>query len=104
MTIQQIKEQLLFAEHPIEKILHENNYFSVSLIGFSDGMMLREKQLENPTKLLVLCGTVKYFDVDKKITLSQYEEFEIPADVRHYIIANEKSICLLTQDRMNQDN
>lgn len=104
MTIQKIKDQLNTAEQPIEEILHENECFMVSLLGFANGMMLREKRLEKPTKLLVLSGSLKYFEVDKKVTLNQYDEFEIPAEVTHYIIADENSLCLLTQDRLNQDN
>jgi len=103
-TIQKMKDQLSKSDKPIEKIIHENDCFKVSLIGFANGMMLREKQTKIPTKLTVLCGTIKYFDVGKKIILHKYDEFDIPSDVKHYIIADEQSLCLLTQDRLNQDN
>ncbi len=104
MTIQKIKDLLPTSEHPIESILHENECFKVSLIGFTNGMMLREKQVTIPTKLMVLSGSVKYLQADKKVTLHQYDEFEIPKEVTHYIVANQQSLCLLTQDRLNQDN
>ena len=103
-TIQKMKDQLSKSDKPIEEILHENECFKVSLIGFANGMMLREKQMAKPTKLTVLCGTVKYIDVGKKVTLNKYDEFDIPLDVKHYIIADEQSLCLLTQDRLNQEN
>ena len=76
----------------------------VSLIGFSNGMMLKEHRVEKPTKILVLNGSLKYIEVDKKILLKQYDEFEIPADVTHYLVAEDNSLCLLTQDRLFQDN
>jgi len=104
MTIQKITDLLQHSENPVERIIHENHCVKVSLVGFADGMMLREKKVDNATKLMVLSGTVKYFEADKKVTLSQYEEYEIPANVRHYIVADELSLCLLTQDRLNQDN
>lgn len=104
MTIQKIKEQLPTADRPIVKVLHENHCFMVALIGFANGMMLREKKLDNPSKLTVLNGSVKYFEVDKKVILQQYDEFEIPAEVTHYIVAEDNSLCLLTQDRLFQDN
>lgn len=104
MTVQKIKELLSNSDRPIESILHENNCSKVSLIGFANGMMLREKKVDKPTRLMVLCGTVKYIQLDKKITLNQYDELDIPIDVTHYIIADEQSLCLLTQDRANQNN
>lgn len=104
MTIQKINDKLQTAEHPVEGIIHENHCVKVSFIGFGNGMMLREKHVDLPTKLTVLSGRVKYFEADKKITLSQYDEYDIPLNVRHYIVADEKSLCLLTQDRVDQDN
>jgi len=104
MTLHMIKDQLTRAEKPIVKVLHENESCLVSLVAFANGMMLREKIFEKPATLMVLSGKVKYFDVDKKIDLDQYDEFEIQADVTHYIIADACSLCLLTQDRANQDN
>ena len=104
MTIQKINDLLENSENPVERIIQENQCMKVSLIGFGSGMMIREKKVDSPTKLMVLSGTVKYFEADKKIMLSQYDEFDIPVNVRHYILADEHSICLLTEDRMNQNN
>ncbi|MEM9546253.1 MAG: hypothetical protein AAGA77_09770 [Bacteroidota bacterium] len=104
MAIQKFNDLLENSEDPVERIIHENRCMKVSLIGFGSGMMLREKKVTNPTKLTVLSGSVKYFEADRKILLTQYDEFEIPVDVRHYILADEQSICLLTQDRLNQNN
>ena len=104
MTIKKIKDLLPSSDHPVENIIQDNHCIKVSLIGFQNGMMLREKKVENPTKLIVLNGTLKYFEVDKKVVLTQYDEYEIPADVTHYIVADEKSLCLMSQDRLFQDN
>ncbi len=104
MTLRKIKDQLSTADKPIIKVLQDNESCMVFLVAFANGMMLREKRLDNPTKLMVLSGKIKYFEVDKKVNLDQYDEFEIPADVTHYLRADSCSICLLTQDRLNQDN
>jgi len=104
MTIQKIYNLLPSSDHPVESIIHENYCFKVSLIGFKNGMMLREKKVDKPTKITVLNGSVKYFELDKKVTLQQYDEYEIPAEVTHYIVAEDNSLCLLTQDRLFQDN
>lgn len=102
--LHKMKDQLSNANEPIETVLHESECVKVSIIGFANGMMLREKLLDNPIKLMVLCGKVKYLEADKKVILSKYDEFDIPSDVRHYIIADEQSLCLLTQERLNQNN
>ncbi len=74
MTIQKMREQLPTAKSPIERILQDNQCCMTSLIGFSNGMMLKENRVKLPTKLLVLSGSVKYIELDKKIVLKQYDE------------------------------
>ena len=99
MTIRKLYDQLQTASVPIEQKILENECCSVSVLGLSNGMMLREQKLEENSKMLVLDGTVRYIELENKVTLQKFDELEIPANVTHYIIANDDSICLLTSER-----
>ena len=102
MTIQDIKEQLHTATHPVARALHKNEHFKVLIIGFNEGMILKNHKAHLPTKLTVLEGSVIYKEADKVITLQQYEEIEIPLEITHSVEAVMGSLCLLTQGQMDK--
>lgn len=97
MTIKEVKEQLKDSNHPIAKSIHHGNGFKVLIIGFNKGMILKEHQAHITSKLTVLEGTVIYKEENRTVSLSQYDEVEIPIEVTHSVEATENSLCILTQ-------
>lgn len=97
MTVENIKDQLKNADHPIAKSFHTGDHFKVLIFGFNKGMKLEDHTAHHPTKLLVLEGKVIYHQPKKDVRLNQFEEIDIPAEVTHSVAALEDSIVLLTQ-------
>ncbi len=97
MTIKQIKEDLVSKKHPVARAIHKNEHFKVIMLGFKEGMILKEHKAHKPTKLTILEGTVEYIQDGVKTTLGQYDEYEIPVEVTHAVRATQDSLCLLTQ-------
>jgi quercetin dioxygenase-like cupin family protein len=97
MTIKEIKEQLLHSDKPIAKSFHIGESFKVLLFGFTKGMKLDDHTAKHPTKLLVLEGDVIYHQDRKDTRLKQFDEINIPVNVKHSVGALQDSIILLTQ-------
>ena len=97
MVISQIKEELETSQKPIAKSLHHNKNFRVIALGFKKDMILTAHTAKWPSKLTILEGSVIYNEGDKSIEIKQYEEYEIPVGILHSVVANEDSLCLLTQ-------
>nr|MBI1230817.1 hypothetical protein [Cytophagales bacterium] len=97
MTIKNIKEALKSATHPVAKSLHHGHGTNVLLIGFNNGMILKEHKAHSPSKLTVLEGAVNYREEHRVVQLGQYDEVEIPVEVTHAVEALEDSLCILTQ-------
>lgn len=92
-----IISELVTASHPIARALHKGEHFKVLALGFNKGMVLKDHQTHIKSKLTVLSGFVIYKEGDQVISLSQYDEVEIPINVTHSVEAVENSFCLLTQ-------
>jgi quercetin dioxygenase-like cupin family protein len=97
MTIKKVNEDLMTAIHPVAKVLHKGDRARVLIIGFKEGMTLKEHQAHLPSKLTVLAGKVVYKQGEKRAVLSLFDEVEIPINVSHSVEAIENSLCLLTQ-------
>ncbi|MCB0649068.1 MAG: hypothetical protein KDC49_20500 [Saprospiraceae bacterium] len=97
MTIKEVKEQLKDSNHPVAKSLHHGNDFRVLMIGFNEGMILKEHKAHMTSKLTVLEGAVIYKEENRTIILNQYDEVEIPLEVTHSVEAMQNSLCVLTQ-------
>ena len=103
MTIQDIKKQLVTATHPVARALHKNEHFTVLVIGFREGMKLKDHKAHMPSKLTVLEGSVFYNTCDSTTELQQYDEVIIPADTIHSVQAVTNCLCLLTQGKMDNE-
>lgn len=97
MTIKQVKKELKASNHPVAKSLHQGVGFKVLIMGFKRGMILKEHKAHIRSKLTVLEGAVIYKEENRVVELEQYDELEIPIDVKHSVEALEDSLCLLTQ-------
>ena len=95
--IKEVKEKLNSASGPVARSLHQGEGFRVLTIGFNAGMIMKEHKASISSKLTVLEGSVVYQEANRAITLSQYEEIDIPILVIHSVEALEDSLCLLTQ-------
>lgn len=97
MTIEKIKEELINSTNPVIKSLHHGSGFKVLMLGFNQGMVLKEHKASIRSKLTVLEGAVIYKEANRTIELKQYDEVEIPIDVLHSVEAMSDSLCILSQ-------
>lgn len=97
MTIKEVNEQLKTANHPVAKVLHKGDTFKVLVIGFKNGMNLKEHTAHLPSKLTVLSGKVIYRQAGINTVLEMFDEVVIPTNIIHSVEAMEDSLCLLTQ-------
>lgn len=95
--IKEILTQLETSLHPVAKAIHKGNHFRVLAIAFKEGMVLKEHKAHWPSKLTVLSGSVVYQEIDRTITLSQYDCVDIVPEVTHEVTALEDSLCILSQ-------
>ncbi|WP_417444899.1 hypothetical protein [Joostella sp.] len=98
MTIIDVKRKLESSKSPVAQSLHQNTHFKVLVLGFKKDMVLKEHKAHRISKLTVLEGAVKYVEEGRTIILNQYEEFDIPVEVTHSVVALEDSLCLLSQE------
>lgn len=97
MLIKDILTELETSSHPVAKALHKGEHFKVLVIGFKEGMILKEHKAHLPSKLTVMDGSVEYRQGENIVVLSKYDSFDIPVDEVHSVWAMEDSLCLLTQ-------
>ncbi len=96
-TIADVFTSLQSSTHPVARALHKGENFKVLLIGFKAGMILTDHKAHIPSKLTVLQGAVMYRQGEKTLSLSQYDEVDIPLEITHAVEAIEDSLCILTQ-------
>lgn len=97
MTITDIKEELKTSKHPVAKSLHHGTNFKVLIMGFNQGMILKEHKTQVRAKLTVLEGAVVYKEDNRIVELRQYDEVDIPIEVIHSVEAVQDSLCVLTK-------
>lgn|SRR5690606_11823177 len=97
MIIKDVKEKLKTSKGPVALALHQGTGFKTLVMGFNKGMILKEHKAYLNSKLTVLEGAVVYQEDDRKVTLNQYDQVDIPVEVTHRVVALEDSLCLLTQ-------
>ena len=97
MIIKDILAELETASHPVAKALHKGEHFKVLVMGFKNGMVLKEHKAHMPTKLTVLEGTVEYRQGEAVTVLNKHDSIDIPVDIVHSVLAKADSLCLLTQ-------
>lgn len=97
MTIKEVNKQLETANNPVAKALHKGDNFKVLVIGFKQGMKLKEHQAHLPSKLTVISGKVLYKQHEKETVLDTFDEIDIPVNIPHSVEAIDESLCLLTQ-------
>jgi quercetin dioxygenase-like cupin family protein len=97
LIIKDVKEKLKTAKGPVALALHQGSGYKTLVMGFNKGMILKEHKAHIKSKLTVLEGAVVYEEEDRKVTLEQYDQVDIPVEVTHWVEALEDSLCLLTQ-------
>ena len=97
MIIKDALKELETKDHPIAKALCKKDQFKILVLAFKKDMELKEHKANVPTKLVVLKGKVIYKSEATVQVLSCYDEFEIPINVLHAVLAKEDSLCMLIQ-------
>jgi hypothetical protein len=97
MIIQDVLAALKDAPGPIVKILVKGNGGKVIVLGFRKGMVLKEHKTGLSTRLMVIDGQINYFSSNGMLTLSKFDELDIPVNEPHSVEALADSICFLIQ-------
>ena len=97
MIIKEILAELETKEHPVAKAMYKKDGVKVLMLGFKNGMILKEHKAAVPTKLVVLQGSIIYKSDANEIELSMYDEFEIPVNELHAVHAKSDALCMLIQ-------
>ena len=97
MIIKETLAELELKDHPVAKALYKTEGFKVLVLAFKKDMLLKEHKAHVPTKLVVIKGEVIYKSETTELSLSCYDEFEIPVNELHSVYAKENSLCLLIQ-------
>jgi len=94
MIIQEILQQLENSTSPVVKVLQRGEHFKVLVLGFKNGMILKEHQTNIKTKLIIVDGGVVYRRVNDSVTLNKFDEIDIPINLLHAVEAREDGICI----------
>lgn len=97
MIITDVLDELEIKDHPVAKALYKKEGFKVLVLAFKKDMLLKEHKAHVPTKLVVIKGEVIYKSETTEQSLSCYDEFEIPVNEQHAVLAKEDSLCMLIQ-------
>lgn len=97
MTIKTVLEEIKTSKRPVARALHSGHGFKVLVLGFAEGVVMKEHTAKMKAKLTVLSGSVVYRQGDDSVKLGQFDEHDIPVSEVHSVEALEESLCLLTQ-------
>jgi quercetin dioxygenase-like cupin family protein len=97
MTIKDVLTELEIKDQPVSKALYKKEGIKILVLAFKKDMLLKEHKANVPTKLVVLNGEVIYKSATSEQYLNCFDEFEIPMNELHGVIAKEDSLCLLIQ-------
>ena len=95
MVIKNILKELESADKPVGKMLRKGEDFHVLAIGFKKDMILPEHTTSLPARLVVIKGAVTYNNAKGPNKLELYDEYEIPVDEKHWVVASEESVILV---------
>ena len=97
MVIEQVRGQMQQAAGAVVKILKQGSSYKMMAIGLKKGAVLKEHKTAVPATLIVIEGDVMYNEAERSIPLKKDNDFEIPVNVLHGLLALEDSLCLLIQ-------
>jgi len=97
MIIKATLAEMETKEHPVAKALYKKEGFKVLVLAFKKDMVLKEHKANVPTKLVVIKGEVTYKSDTTEQLLHCFDEFEIPVNELHAVVAKEDSLCMLIQ-------
>ena len=97
MIIKEVLHELELKNHPVAKALYKKEGFKILVLAFKKDMVLKEHKAYVPTKLVVIKGEVIYKSEITEQYLHCYDEFEIPVNELHAVVAKEDSLCMLIQ-------
>lgn len=90
-----LREELKTSNKPVFKIVQASEHFKVIAIGLNTSVVLKKHKAPARAKLVVVQGSVDYCSERETATLNQFDEYNIPLDEFHELVAHEASICML---------
>lgn len=97
MIIPDLIMQAETAIHPTAKAVFKGNGFKVLALAFKKGMVLKDHKTLQITKLVVVKGAVIFKLPEKEIQLNVLDDYDIPVNELHAVIAIADSAILLIQ-------
>lgn len=98
MIISEILGTVRNATHPVAKAFFKGSGFKTLAIAFKKGMVLKDHKTTHQAKLLVIDGKINFIAGAKEVELTKFEEYDIPINVIHSVVAIDDSIILLMQN------
>ena len=80
------------------RVIFRNNNTRIVAIGLKKGMKLIDHRLPVTTKMILIKGQVIIDSKIEIITLTEYQQYEIPAKVIHQVRVEEDALALLFLD------
>ncbi|MGY0039397.1 hypothetical protein [Pedobacter sp. NJ-S-72] len=80
---------------PVIKVLEKKEHFKIIVLAFQSGMELKAHKTAVPARLLILEGQVTYLEEGRSVTLTKFDDHQIPINIQHSVMALEDSLCLL---------
>ncbi len=97
MSLQEILKEVREASKPVTRLVRSGEGYKMMGMAFLKGMELKEHHSTRPAKLIVLKGSIDYTEGTEIKSMSAFDEIEIPVNVKHSVVCNEDSLCLLIQ-------
>ncbi|WP_295715186.1 hypothetical protein [Mucilaginibacter sp.] len=97
MIIKKVREQIELTQGPVAKLIKHTDHYKVIVIGLKKGMVWKEHKTGVPATLIVSEGHILYSELERTVDLKKDDDFEIPVNVLHGLLAKEDSICFLIQ-------
>ncbi|HEY4540660.1 MAG TPA: hypothetical protein VIG94_11720 [Faecalibacter sp.] len=96
--LKSIIDNLSTCEKPLMRVIFRNNTTRIVAIGLKKGMKLVDHRLPVITKMILIKGQVIIDSKIEIVTLTEYQQYEIPAKVIHQVKVEEDALALLFLD------
>jgi hypothetical protein len=88
--------QLETCKRPMLHVIFRNSITRIAALGLKKGMKLVDHQLPVDTKIIILEGEIEIDSKIEVVTLTKFNEYNIPPKVIHQVRARENSLILIT--------
>lgn len=95
--LHQLRKERITSKVPVVKVFEKNSGLKIIGIALGKDVVLKEHMTKLESKLVILEGAVEYIEESRSFTFHHFDEFDIPINTKHSLLAKEDSLCLLIQ-------